>query len=136
MLTTHETIQFRRDHGVFEIAEIHSYSLLRALAYGCVPLVSDAFGYEEYVEPIRESVLSITGVQAQVYRLQNEGWMADHYRPFVKAGGYCEDQIYALLAQHLDRRNLKEFAARNVQYCRKNFDPKISHQAFNKMLGL
>ena len=88
------------------------------------------------MNPCRESVLSIAGVRAQAYRLQNEGWMADNYRPFVKDGGYCEDQIYALLAQHRDRRNLMEFAARNAQYCRKNFDPGISHQAFYKILGL
>jgi glycosyltransferase involved in cell wall biosynthesis len=52
-------------------AGLHSHSLLRAMAHGCVPLVSDAPGYDEYTE--ETSVLRIRGVRAMVYRDESDG---------------------------------------------------------------
>ena len=47
-------------------AGLHSHSLLRAMAHACVPLVTDAPGYDEYILGL--DVLRTQGVRAMVYR--------------------------------------------------------------------
>jgi glycosyltransferase involved in cell wall biosynthesis len=124
------------DHQVFALpaAGLHSHSLLRALANGCVPIVSDAPGYEEYIADIATSVLGLSGVRALVYRDEPTGWISDRYAPFVDRCESLVRQLHDLLLTHADLATLHDCALRNAAHCRTHFAPAASHAAFNRML--
>ena len=124
-------------HQVFALpaAGLHSHSLLRAFAHGCVPIVSDAPGYEEYTAGIEASVLAVRGVRAMVYRDEPAGWISDRYAPFVDRCESLVQQIHDQLAAHTDLAALRTFAERNAAHCRAHFTPAASHAAFNRLLS-
>jgi glycosyltransferase involved in cell wall biosynthesis len=124
------------DHHMFALpaAGLHSYSILRALSYGCVPIVSDAFGYEEYTTGIEDSVLRIKGVRDLVYRDEPAGWVSDDYRPYLEAFEPLVRQIENTLVHHADPRRLRTRAERNMEHCRRRFSLTASQVAFNRML--
>jgi glycosyltransferase involved in cell wall biosynthesis len=88
-------------HHLFALpaAGLHSYSVLRALSHGCVPIVSDALGYEEYTDPIQDSVFIVRGVREMVYRDEPEGWVSERYEPFVRPSLSFSSQIYQAVAR-------------------------------------
>jgi len=124
-------------HQVFALpaAGLHSHSLLRALASGCVPLLSDAPGYDEYTGGIEDSILSVRGVRALVYRDEPAGWVSDRYAPFIDRCEALVQQIHGALRDHGDAASLHGWARRNAAHCRERFAPADSHAAFNRMLG-
>ena len=124
-------------HQVFALpaAGLHSHSLLRAFAHGCVPMVSDAPGYEEYTAGIEASVLAVRGVRAMVYRDEPAGWISDRYAPFVDRCESLVQQVHDQLAAHTDLAGLRTFAERNAAHCRAHFTPAASHAAFNRLLS-
>jgi glycosyltransferase involved in cell wall biosynthesis len=125
-------------HHIFALpsACLHSYSLLNAMSHGCVPIVTDALGYEEYVMPVADSVMQIKGVRDQVYRNQSGGWIADNCVPFSDwpSDGYV-DQIYQLLTKNLDLATLQAKAVRNHDFCTELYSLAASHLDFNEMLA-
>jgi glycosyltransferase involved in cell wall biosynthesis/SAM-dependent methyltransferase len=124
-------------HQVFALpaAGLHSHSLLRALAHGCVPIVSDAPGYEEYTAGIEASVLAVQGVRALVYRDEPGGWISDRYAPFIDRNEPLVRQIHDILRTRTDLAELHEHARRNAAHCAAHFTPAASHAAFNRMLA-
>ena len=124
------------DHHLFALpaAGLHSYSLLRALAHGCVPIVSDAPGYEEYTQGIEDSVLTVRGVRAQVYRDEPSGWISDRYAPFLARSESFVQQIHDQVLESRGLPTLREMAQRNLAHCRRHFSLVDSQAAFNRLL--
>jgi hypothetical protein len=122
-------------HHVFALpaAGLHSHSLLRAFANGCVPIVSDALGYEEYTHGIEDSVLTIRGIRVLVYRDEARGWISDDYKPFTARSEFLTRQIHDRVLESADMAGLRTRALRNLTHCRQQFDPAASHAAFNRM---
>jgi SAM-dependent methyltransferase len=122
-------------HHLFALpaAGLHSHSLLRAFANGCVPIVSDALGYEEYTHGIEDSVLTIRGVRDLVYRDEAPGWVSDDYKPFTARSQSLVLQIHDRVLESADMAGLRAQALRNLAHCRQHFDPATSHAAFNRM---
>ena len=122
-------------HHLFALpaAGLHSHSLLRAFAHGCVPIVSDALGYEEYTRGIEDSVLTIHGVRDLVYRDESPGWVSDDYKPFTARSESLVRQIHDRVLESADMVGLRGRALRNLAHCRQHFDPAHSHAAFNRM---
>jgi hypothetical protein len=123
-------------HHLFALpaAGLHSYSLLRAFAHGCVPIVSDAPGYEEYTQGIEDSVLRIRGVRALVYRDEPSGWISDQYTPFIARSESFVQQIHDQVLEHAGLTELRELARRNLEHCRLHFSLADSQAAFNQLL--
>ncbi len=123
-------------HHLFALpaAGLHSHSLMRAFSHGCVPILSDAPGYEEYTRGIEDSVLTVHGVRSLIYHREESGWLSDQYAPFVDDSENFTGQIEALVFEHGQLAHLRELAVRNLDHCRRRFDPGVSHAAFNSML--
>lgn len=124
------------DHQLFALpaAGLHSHSLLRAMAHGCVPIVSDAPGYEEYTAGIEDSTLVVRGVRDLVYRDEPEGWVSDRYEPYVSRSDGFARQIHDRIAECAQPDRLREMALRNLDHCRRRHAVPASHEAFNRML--
>jgi glycosyltransferase involved in cell wall biosynthesis len=124
------------DHHFFALpsAGLHSYSMLRALAHGCVPIVSDALGYEEYTQGIEDSVLPIRGVRAMVYRQEPAGWVSDDYTPFIADSEAFVQQIHDRVLEHARPADLRTLALRNLEHCRTHFSLQASQAVFNRLL--
>jgi hypothetical protein len=125
------------DHHLFALpaAGLHSHSLMRAFAHGCVPIISDAPGYEEYTRGIEDSVLTVQGVRSLIYHREESGWLSDQYAPFVDDSENFTSQIEALVLEHGKLSHLRELAVRNLDHCRRRFDPGVSHAAFNSLFA-
>ncbi|MFJ9451905.1 hypothetical protein [Herbaspirillum sp. NPDC101397] len=124
-------------HHIFALptAGLHSFSILRALASGCIPLISDAPGYEEYAHNLPDSILRIHGVREQVYHDHAEGWLQDNYLPFIEApSAHYITQIHQQILQNSNFDLLRVMAMRNLLHCKMSLAPTASHNAFNKML--
>jgi hypothetical protein len=123
-------------HHLFALpaAGLHSHSLMRAFAHGCVPILSDAPGYEEYTQGIEDSVLTMRGVRSLVYTEEKAGWISDRYEPFTAPLDSFARQIHDLVLQHSEFSHLRDLALRNLEHCRRNFNPDISQAAFNALL--
>ena len=123
-------------HQLFALpaAGLHSHSLLRAMAHGCVPIVSDALGYEEYTSGIEDSVLMVRGVRDMVYRDEPEGWVSDRYEPYLAPSPGFAQQIHDRIAECARPDQLREMALRNLEHCRRRYAVPASHDAFNRML--
>jgi glycosyltransferase involved in cell wall biosynthesis len=126
------------DHHLFALpaAGLHSFSLLRALAHGCVPIVSDAPGYEEYTRGIEHSTLTICGVREMVYRDETSGWISDDYAPFIESSESFVQQIHDRVLEHAALPRLREMALLNLAHCRRQFSVEASQAAFNRLLPL
>jgi glycosyltransferase involved in cell wall biosynthesis len=124
------------DHHVFALpaAGLHSYSLLRALAHGCVPIVSDALGYEEYTRGIEASVLTVRGVRDLVYRDEPAGWVSDCYTGVAASSESFVRQILDQLLANARMPHLRDWAHRNLEHCRRHFSLGESQAAFNRLL--
>jgi len=124
------------DHHVFALpaAGLHSLSLLRALANGCIPIVSDACGYEEYLAGIGTSTRTVKGICEMVYRNEQGGWTSDSYEGFSALSEHFVVQIQAHLESLASDGNLESMAIENYLHCRINHDPAESSMAFMKML--
>ena len=124
------------DHHAFALpaAGLHSLSLLRALAYGCIPIVSDALGYDEYVGPIPNSTLTVNGIFEMVYRDEPGGWVSDSYAGFSALSEPLVAQVHDHLESLASGNQLESMAIENYLHCRINHDPAESAKAFLKML--
>lgn len=123
-------------HQLFALpaAGLHSYSLLRALSHGCIPIVSDAPGYDEYTEGIEHGVFTLRGVRALVYHDEPGGWLGDDYAPFVARSEDFVAQLHGMLRDAADPARLATLAIRNAQHAARRFDPRQSQAGFNAML--
>ncbi len=123
-------------HQLFALpaAGLHSHSLLRAMAHGCVPIVSDALGYEEYTAGIEDSVLSVRGVRDRVYRDEPEGWVSDRYEAYLAPSPLFAQQIHDRIAERAQLGTLREMALRNLDHCRRRHAVAASHDGFDRML--
>jgi glycosyltransferase involved in cell wall biosynthesis len=128
--------QLYLEHQLFALpaAGLHSYSLLRALASGCVPIVSDAPGYEEYTAGIEASVFTLRGVREQVYRDEPGGWQSDDYAPFVARSEEFVEQLHGMLRDAADPARLAAAALHNAAHCARQFGLRASQDRFNAML--
>jgi hypothetical protein len=124
-------------HHLFALpaAGLHSYSVLRALSHGCVPIVSDALGYEEYTDPIQDSVFIVRGVREMVYRDEPEGWVSDRYEPFVRPSLSFSSQIYRAVAQCGEPARLRPLAQRNAEHCASRYDRAQAQAEFNRIVS-
>lgn len=129
--------QLLLSHHLFALpaAGLHSYSILRALAYGCVPIVSDALGYEEYTGPIEDSVFIVRGVREMVYREEPEGWISERYEPFVRPSLPLTQQVYRAIARSGAPARLRPLAERNIAHCTSRYDLARAQEEFNRMVG-
>lgn len=123
-------------HQLFALpaAGLHSHSLLRAMAHGCVPIVSDALGYEEYTSGLEDSVMVVRGVRDMVYRDEPEGWVSDRYEPYLAPSPGFAQQIHDRIVERAQPRALREMSLRNFEHCRRQHAVPASHNAFDRML--
>lgn len=123
-------------HQLFALpaAGLHSHSLLRAMAHGCVPIVSDALGYEEYTAGLQDSVMVLRGVRDMVYRDEPGGWVSDLYEPYLAPSPGFAQQIHDRIAERAQPGVLREMALRNLEYCRRQHALPASRDGFNRML--
>ena len=130
--------QLYLDHHLFALpaAGLHSFSLLRAWSHGCVPIVSDAPGYEEYVDGLADTVLQIRGVRKMVYRDEAAGWTSDDYAPFVTASTQLSSQIHDRVLENAALSRLKAMARLNLEHCRQHYQVAASHAAFNAAVAV
>ena len=128
--------QLYLQHHLFALpaAGLHSYSLLRAFAHGCVPIVSDAPGYAEYTEATPDSVLTVRGVRAQVYRDEPSGWISDCYAPFVAGSEEFVRQIHDGVLEHAGMAKLRAMAETNLAYCGAHHGLAGSQAEFNRVV--
>lgn len=126
------------DHHLFALpaAGLHTYSFLRAISHGCVPIVSDAPGYDELTQGIKESVIVVRGIRDQVYRREPAGWISDCYAPFTARSEYFVQQIHDGVINRSQMSDLRRLAARNIEHCRLNFSLEASHAEFNRKMEL
>jgi len=126
------------DHHLFALptAGLHSYSFLRAISHGCVPIVSDAPGYDEWIHGIEDSVLLIRGVRDLVYHREPAGWFSDCYAPFIRHSEYFVQQIYDAVITHSRLSDLQQLAERNIEHCGQHFSLEVSHATFNRRIEL
>lgn len=124
-------------HHLFALpaAGLHSHSLLRAMAHGCVPVVSDALGYEEYVAALPRSTATWHGVRELVYRDEPGGWVSDDYATFRQPSETLAARLCGLLAERADLPALHRSARANLEHCRQHHAPPASHRAFERMLA-
>ncbi|WP_128001487.1 hypothetical protein [Piscinibacter defluvii] len=124
-------------HHVFALpaAGLHTGSLLRALSHGCVPLVPDAPGYDEYTAPIADSVLTLRGVRALVYRDEPGGWISDRYDEYEQPREDFAAGVHALLRAHAALPRLAEMAARNLAHSREHLTLNHVHRGLNRVLA-
>lgn len=124
-------------HHLFALpaAGLHSYSFLRAISHGCVPIVSDAPGYDEWTPGIEESILMIRGIRDLIYRDEPAGWVSDLYAPFVSRSEYFVQQIYDAVLANTKMPGLRKLAAQNIEHCRLHFSPEAAQAEFNRMLA-
>jgi hypothetical protein len=123
-------------HHLFALpaAGLHSHTLLRAMAHGCVPVVSDALGYEEYVAVLPGSTATWRGVRELVYRDEPGGWVSDDYAPFRQPSETLAARLCGLLAERADLPALHRSARANLEHCRQHHDKAASHRALGLML--
>ena len=112
-------------------AGLHSHSLLRAMAHGCVPLVSDAPGYSEYTAEL--DVMRLRGVFDLIYRHEPDGWLSDRYEPYYRPIPALVEQIVAQIAD-ASPATLRERGHAVLEHCRCNYSVAASQAAFNRML--
>ncbi|WP_075259023.1 glycosyltransferase [Herbaspirillum camelliae] len=132
-----ELRQLYFSHHMFALpsAGLHSFSILRAMASGCVPIISDALGYEEYLAPEEDSVMRIFGVRESVYCDHPEGWVSDDYRGFRQAIlPAMVEQLEQQISDHLNPDLLRAMAMRNMFHCVRRQTVAHSHQQFEQML--
>ena len=125
------------DHHVFALptAGLHSLSLLRALAHGCIPIVSDALGYDEFLSAVPNSTLKVKGIFDLVYRDEPGGWTSDSYKGFSALFEPFVIQIHEHLESLVNNDKLESMAIENYLHCRINHDPAESEMAFRRMLA-
>ena len=128
--------QLYLQHHLFALpaAGLHSYSLLRAFAHGCVPIVSDAPGYEEYTQATQGGVLTVRGVRAQACRDEPAGWISDHYAPFVAGSEEFVRQIHDQVLEHAGMARLRAMADANLAYCGVHHGLAASQAEFNRVV--
>lgn len=125
-----------RDHHIYAMpsAGLHSYSLLKAIGYGCVPIVSDALGYEEWLEATGVFAYQIKGVRDMIYRNEPGGWISDSYDRFYEHIDIFRRQLADILTDASTRRDLSLQALRNADVSRTQFSLAQSREAFDSLL--
>lgn len=125
-----------RDHHIYAMpsAGLHSYSLLKAIGYGCVPIVSDALGYEEWLEATGVFAYQIKGVRDMIYRNEPGGWISDSYDRFYEHIDIFRRQLADILTDASTRSDLSLQALRNADVSRTQFSLAQSRAAFDSLL--
>jgi hypothetical protein len=124
------------DHHIYAMpsAGLHSYSLLKAIGYGCVPIVSDALGYEEWLEATGAFAYQIRGVRDMVYRDEPGGWISDSYEGFYDRIDTFRRQLADILTDASLRSDLSVKALQNADVARTQFSLDQSRAAFDSLL--
>jgi glycosyltransferase involved in cell wall biosynthesis len=100
-------------------ARIHIMSVLKAMAYGLVPIVSDGWGMREYVDH-RRTGLVVRGRYGKVsWNDETNGMLREHYAPMY----HCDPQVTQHLVDELSqladdaelRRELGHNARREIE---------------------
>ena len=103
-MTAEEYIGLLRASHFFLLpsARIHVVSILEAMYYGAVPIVSDGWGIQEYVED-RETGHVIPGIYGAVSWSDSEtGALHEDYAPMRRVPGILTDQLLRRLTSLLD----------------------------------
>ncbi|MHC5654679.1 glycosyltransferase [Stappia sp. ICDLI1TA098] len=114
-------------------AGLHSYGLVRAVAHGCVPLVSDALGYDEFLGKDKFTAGRVEGVFDTVYRREDAGWYSDDYSTFRTA----DAQLAAATLGEIERllaTDLGQLAACNRERMARAFAHDAQRRRFNRMV--
>lgn len=96
---------------------LHSRSLLEAVQSYSVPLISDALGYEQYVDPGNE-FWQMTGVRERFYRDEPQGWISENYTGYDRHDEAFVAQIETFLRRASCPSNLKPVCLKNARYLR------------------
>jgi glycosyltransferase involved in cell wall biosynthesis len=126
-LTDQQIMDLYLDADIFclDAAGVHSLSVLRAMYCGAVCIVSDAPGYEEYVEHDQTGIV-IEGRRAAVYSPDPEtGWLRDDYASMYTVNPpHVERLARALKAlyDHPEQRRRIGLSARERALQRNSFE--------------
>ena len=108
-------------------ARIHIVSLLQAMSYGLVPLVSDGWGMTEYVDHERTGLV-VKGRYGKVSWQDEIGLMREDYRPLWQTDAHVVQGMVDALSRLVDSHELRRtlgHAARNEvvhRFNRKNWN--------------
>ena len=100
-------------------ARIHIMSVLQAMAYGLVPVVSDGWGMTEYVEHGRNGLM-VDGRYGKVaWNDEQNGMLREHYSPMYRGDPQVTQNLVNELSQLADdihlRRELGQNARRDAE---------------------
>ncbi len=83
-------------------ARLHVVSLLESMYYGAVPIVSDGWGLQEYVED-GVTGLVVPGVYGTVSWVDEiSGELREDYKPMLNAPGLVTEHLYQTILQQLN----------------------------------
>lgn len=106
---------------------LHSRSLLEAVQSYSVPLISDALGYEQYVDPGNE-FWQMTGVRERFYRHEPQGWISEDYTGYDRHDEAFVAQIETYLRRASCPSNLKPVCLKNARYLREKVTTAVSQE--------
>jgi hypothetical protein len=122
------------DFNLLISANLHSSSILRSMHHGCIPIISDTRGTEEYVSDFENCIL-INGVKEQVwtYSEKYKYWYDEH--DIYKTTKFIDqltkvafDKVSAFCAE----KDKKSVAENCKSYVREVHDPKLrAKELFN-----
>jgi glycosyltransferase involved in cell wall biosynthesis len=97
-------------------ARIHIMSVLQAMAYGLVPVVSDGWGMTEYVEQGRNGLV-VGGRYGKVaWNDEQNGMLREHYAPMYHCDQQVTQNLVNELSQLADDAHLRQELGRNARH--------------------
>lgn len=137
-LTDEQMIDLYLSADIFALPSytLHCHSMLTAMYYGCACLVSDAPGYEEFLEDGVNAIMA-KGRLGTVYQPDEDtGLIREFYATFNLFDPAYADEVTARLVDlcrdHELRRNLSDNAR---QHALQNFSVEAMQDAFGEVLN-
>ncbi len=97
-------------------ARIHIMSVLQAMAYGLVPVVSDGWGMTEYVEHGRNGLV-VGGRYGKVaWNDEQNGMLREHYSPMYRSDSQVTQNLVNELSQLADDAHLRQELGENARH--------------------
>lgn len=107
------------DFFLLPSAGLHSMAAMKALAFGCCVVVSDAPGFDEFITD-GENGIVIKGRRKAVYQRDvKTGWYRDNYKSMYELQQEIADQLYKRLLYYIvnqdERRQIMKNAVERIK---------------------
>lgn len=118
------------DIYVLPSARIHVVSLLQAMSYGTAIVVSDGWGFDEYVEDGRNALV-VSGRYGKTSWMGEDGLLREDYKPMYSSDGKFVDELVKALSLLIENEDLRMKLGENA---RRDVECKFSINNWNKGL--